>query len=73
MHRGQSVQIKSALIPMKEHAKLTKHGADPTHMIGRDYRGLVGSLLHMTMVTRPDICFAVKEMSRVLDSPGEEQ
>ena len=25
----------------------------------------------MTMVTRPDICFVVKELSRMLDSPGE--
>ena len=41
-------------------------------MNGKDLRGLVGSLLYLTMVTRPDICFAVKELSRMLDSGGRE-
>ena len=31
----------------------------------------MGSLLYLTIVTKPDICFAVKELSRMLDSPGE--
>ena len=51
---------------------LTKAMADPEYMQKKDYRGVVGSLLYLTMVTRPDICFAVKELSRLLDSPGKD-
>ena len=70
-YRDQSVQVRSAPVPMKDGTRLSKLDADPVYMEGRDYRGLVGSLLYLTMVTRPDICFAVKELSRMLDSPGE--
>ena len=56
---------------MKDGIRLSKLDADPVYMEGRDYQGLVGSLLYLTMVTRPDICFVVKELSRMLDSPGE--
>ena len=71
-YRDQSITVRSATVPMRDGTKLNKLDADPKYMEGRDYRGLVGSLLYLTMVTRPDICFAVKELSRMLDSPGEE-
>ena len=61
-YRDQSVTVKTAPTPMREGVKLTKAGADPAYMAGKDYMGLVGSLLYLTMVTRPDICFAVKEL-----------
>lgn len=36
------------------------------------YRQLVGSLMYLMVNTRPDIAFAVKELSRFLESPTQE-
>ena len=58
IYRDQSVQVRSALVPMKDGTRLSRPDANPEYMQGNDYRGLVGSLLYLTMVTRPDICFA---------------
>ena len=66
------IEIRSASTPMKEGTKLNNNEAEPEYMLQKDYRGLVGSLLYLTMVTRPDICFAVKELSRMLDTPGQQ-
>ena len=35
------------------------------------YRVMVGSLLYLSCWTRPDICFAVSELSRFVADPGE--
>ena len=70
--RDHTVEVRSARTPMKQNVKLSKNEADPSYMRGKDYRGLVGSVLYLHMCTRPDIGFAVKELSRVLDSPGVE-
>ena len=71
-YRDDDVTIRAAHTPMGDKLRLSKHDADANYMKGKDYRGLVGSLLYLTMGTRPDICFSVKELSRVLDSPGKE-
>ena len=71
-YRDFSVQVGQATLPMKPDLKLSASMADPQYMKGKDYRGLIGSLLYLTMCTRPDIAFPVKELSRMLDSPGRE-
>ena len=71
-YRDKEIEIRVATTPMKESTKLNKANHDPEYMVNKDYRGMVGSILYLTMVTRPDICYAVKELSRMLDSPGEE-
>jgi transposase InsO family protein len=37
----------------------------------RGYRGVVGSLMHIMTMSRPDICPAVKMLSEVLDNPSK--
>ena len=41
-------------------------------MANRPYRSLVGSLLYVATGTRPDIAFAVCQLSRHLEQPSEE-
>ena len=41
-------------------------------MENRPYRSLVGSLLYVATGTRPDIAFAVCQLSRHLEKPSEE-
>ena len=41
-------------------------------MENRPYRSLVGSLLYVATEKRPDIVFAVCQLSRHLDEPSEE-
>ena len=72
-YRDYSVDVRAANTPMKDKVKFTALDADPEYMKGKDYRGVIGSLLYLTMGTRPDICFAVKELSRYLDKAGEPQ
>ena len=74
-YRDEDVKVRAAKSPMLESTKLTKQDApqtdeDAKYMKAKDYRGVVGSLLYLQMCTRPDIAFAVKELSRFLDCPG---
>lgn len=53
--------------PMDHHLKLQKDSGDPL-ADNTAYRRLVGRLLYLTH-TRPDICFAVSQLSQFLDCP----
>ena len=35
------------------------------------YRNMVGNLFYLSCLSRPDICFAVSELSRFVADPGE--
>ena len=42
------------------------------NMERRPYRSLIGSLLYVAMSTRPDVAFAVCQLSRFLENPSSE-
>ena len=59
--------------PMATGLSLTK--TDPRDIIPRhqfDYMSCVGSLLYISLTTRPDICQAVGVLSRYMSCPGRE-
>jgi hypothetical protein len=39
-------------------------------MANKDYRGVIGSLMYLSICTRPDITFAVNRLSSYLSNPG---
>ncbi|XP_037870990.1 uncharacterized protein LOC119629381 [Bombyx mori] len=45
---------------------------DNTEVLDVPYRELIGSLIYLTVTTRPDLTFAVSYLSRFLDKPNEE-
>ncbi|KAI9905634.1 hypothetical protein PsorP6_013785 [Peronosclerospora sorghi] len=59
--------------PVVEDQLLTKNEKKDGKMDNRPYRSLVGSLLYVATGTRPDIAFAVCQLSRHLEQPCEEQ
>lgn len=62
--------------PMEPHVKLSKHQS-PSDDVGKakmqtfPYRSLVGSLMYLAMGTRPDLVFAVQQLSQFLTNPGK--
>ena len=58
--------------PMVPNQRISKHDSpeinNPEHTA--HFRAVVGSLLYLANWTRPDICFAVGELSKVLANPG---
>ena len=61
-------------LPASPEIRLTKEMEATTKddiefMKDKNYRGLVGSLLYCNL-TRPDICYQLKEISKFLDRPG---
>jgi hypothetical protein len=43
-----------------------RHGIDQT-----EYRSIVGKLMHIMTMSRPDICAAVKQLAEAFDNPGK--
>ena len=57
-------QVKNRERRASEKTKITKNSSFP-------YREAIGSILHLTGATRPDISFAVNHLSRKQVSPTE--
>ncbi len=63
---------KSPMIPSMQLSKDQgpKTAKEVTHMRKTPYREAIGSLMYLAVVTRPDIAFAVSQLSQFLDNPG---
>ena len=69
--------VKAAKTPMSPGYRLTKQGcaATPEEQIlasRRPYRELVGSLMYLMVCTRPDIAYAISQLSRYCSNHGTE-
>ena len=63
---------KGYTTPMDPSLKLTKEDESKLgEKVGFPYREAVACCLFLSILIRPDICFAVKELSRFLERPGE--
>ncbi|XP_019150318.1 PREDICTED: uncharacterized protein LOC109147132 [Ipomoea nil] len=58
---------KPVRTPMIQTSKLSQDTGTPLEE-NSQYRRLIGKLLYMT-ITRPDICFAIQQLSQFLDKP----
>jgi hypothetical protein len=67
----ESASPASCPINPKEYLKAaTTHQIFELQQLGVSYRGIVGSLNYLSVLTRPDILYAVSVLSQHLESPG---
>jgi hypothetical protein len=71
VEKYNQVNAKPVSNPCVEGQFLVKSDKDDPHMQNRSYRSLVGSLLYVATGTRPDVAFAVCQLSRCLEHPTE--
>jgi hypothetical protein len=69
--------VKAAKTPMSPGYKLTKQGCPKTPeeqalASRRPYRELIGSLMYLMVCTRPDIAYAISQLSRYCSNHGTE-
>jgi hypothetical protein len=58
------------LDPRIQFKKATKEDQEALKRLGHNYRSIVGSLNYLSILTRPDISYAVSALSQFLESPG---
>ncbi|POW16678.1 hypothetical protein PSTT_01147 [Puccinia striiformis] len=58
------------LDPKEKINKATQQDQDALKKLGYNYRSIVGSLNYLSILTRPDISYAVSALSQFLESPG---
>lgn len=59
-------------IPLPSNLKLAKLKSAESEQIRRQYREIIGGLLHVARCTRPDVSMATNFLARHLDTPGGE-
>lgn len=64
------LDVKRRAVPMDPKLKLMQDG-DPMGVPQEQYGSLVGSLMHLSNGTRPDITFAVNRLARYTQSPKQ--
>jgi hypothetical protein len=69
--------VKAAKTPMSPGYKLTKQGCPKTPeeqalASRRPYREMIGSLMYLMVCTRPDIAYAISQLSRYCSNHGTE-
>lgn len=65
LHKFNMIDANTNSVPVDPHMKLQKGEGEPEKNI--PYREAVGSLMHLAIVSRPDIMFAVSLVSRFLN------
>lgn len=69
LERFGMTDCKSVVTPMEPNVHLAKHEGDP---VRAPYAEVVGSLLYLTVNTRPDIAFSVGVLTRFVSNPSED-
>jgi hypothetical protein len=64
-------EAKGKSVPLSQAEKLTRNG-EPLNTEEHPYRELVGSLLYLSVCTRPDIAHAVGALSRYMSAPTKD-
>jgi transposase InsO family protein len=62
-------QAKSSIVPISTSVKLSKTVGDPLDTNIFQYSSLIGSLMYMSVCTRPDISQAVGALARYMQAP----
>lgn len=75
LHKFNMTDCKSVLTPLEMGANISKEICPKDEMVKHvmkniPYREAIGSLLFLTLTTRPDISFAVNFLSRYCEDPG---
>jgi hypothetical protein len=71
LEKYQMNDCKPSSTPMEQGCILQVKGAEEASADAELYRSIVGSLLYVMTSTRPDIAFAVNQVSKYMQAPGQ--